>query len=378
MSQPASESTGGSASSDSGSGENHWSADSERLRDLTKWIIASFGAVAVTLVAGSQLSDVGRLESGPRLTAALVGLVLGLVGTLVAVVTSARVIAAGGISLLELSGPAPLPPSGRFGRARAFVTPPYGRGRSMRRVRQVTDQTFGMYGGDLGRIGDLAGELRTRYERYLELRTYVISVEAALADRRASETLDEQVSWSDGDDRDRVLRALGGAATAGPDPAAGTTNPQLGTTATAPPVSPLVRAAARRVHAVADRLCGHPAAAPPAATGSLPADERASLLAAVNEVYGNAKKEFERIQDYANVVVRFASNELVRQEFRRSMKFLVAAAVVAAIGIGLFAWAAHPPGATSPSPPAGGAVGSISADREATVIPRAAMIPNPA
>jgi len=51
----------------------------ERLRDTSKWLIGTFGAVATVLVAGSQLSGMGKLE-GARLSAAIVGLLVALLG----------------------------------------------------------------------------------------------------------------------------------------------------------------------------------------------------------------------------------------------------------------------------------------------------------
>jgi hypothetical protein len=59
----------------------------ERFRDAAKWLIASSAAVGATLIAGSQLSSIGRLPvgwprdvAGARLWVAVLGAVVALVG----------------------------------------------------------------------------------------------------------------------------------------------------------------------------------------------------------------------------------------------------------------------------------------------------------
>ena len=43
-----------------------WAQASERLRDLTKWIVASFGAVAVALTAGLQVTQIHDVQDAAR------------------------------------------------------------------------------------------------------------------------------------------------------------------------------------------------------------------------------------------------------------------------------------------------------------------------
>src|SRR3954454_17797218 len=74
----------------------------ERARDLAKWLIVAFGAIGTTLVAGSQLADIGKID-GWRLAAAFAGLVLGLVGIAIAIWYAARVLAPDDLSLNQLA-----------------------------------------------------------------------------------------------------------------------------------------------------------------------------------------------------------------------------------------------------------------------------------
>lgn len=71
----------------------------QRFRDAAKWLIASSAAVGATLIAGSQLSNIGRLPAGwprdvagARLWVAAFGLVLALVAVVQIIWTGARLI----------------------------------------------------------------------------------------------------------------------------------------------------------------------------------------------------------------------------------------------------------------------------------------------
>jgi Pentapeptide repeats (8 copies) len=65
---------------ESGASESAYSRGADRVRDAAKWLLAAFGAIATVLVAGSQLSSIGELDDGKRLTVAILGVVLALVG----------------------------------------------------------------------------------------------------------------------------------------------------------------------------------------------------------------------------------------------------------------------------------------------------------
>jgi hypothetical protein len=70
-----------------------------RIRDAAKWLVASAAAVGAALIAGSQLSTIGRLEvgwptsvEGARLWVAAAGAVLGLVGVVWAIWSAVQVL----------------------------------------------------------------------------------------------------------------------------------------------------------------------------------------------------------------------------------------------------------------------------------------------
>jgi hypothetical protein len=71
----------------------------ERFRDAAKWLVASAAAVGAALIAGSQVSSIGRLPLGwptsdvtARLWVALLGTVLGLAAVVYAMWTAVRVL----------------------------------------------------------------------------------------------------------------------------------------------------------------------------------------------------------------------------------------------------------------------------------------------
>jgi hypothetical protein len=74
-------------------------AANQGIRDTAKWLIASAAAVGAVLIAGSQLSSIGRLEAGwptsaatARLWVAAAGALLGLAAVVYAIATAVRVL----------------------------------------------------------------------------------------------------------------------------------------------------------------------------------------------------------------------------------------------------------------------------------------------
>jgi hypothetical protein len=63
-----------------------------QVRQNVKWLIAAFAAVGAALAAGIQISNLGGVQSGGRLTAAFVGAALGLVGIIVAIWQAGKVL----------------------------------------------------------------------------------------------------------------------------------------------------------------------------------------------------------------------------------------------------------------------------------------------
>src|SRR4051812_24708517 len=84
----------------------------DRARDLAKWLIVAFGAIGATLVAGSQLSDIGKTD-GWRLFAAFAGLALGLGGVALAVWSAVRVLTPDDLTLRQLAGNENKSPAGK-------------------------------------------------------------------------------------------------------------------------------------------------------------------------------------------------------------------------------------------------------------------------
>lgn len=77
-------------------------ARQELLRSAAKWLIGSLGAIGAVLVAGSQLSSIGSLTTGPRLVIAVGGLAVGLGGVLLAIALAVGVLAGEPYSVTEL------------------------------------------------------------------------------------------------------------------------------------------------------------------------------------------------------------------------------------------------------------------------------------
>lgn len=74
-------------------------AANQRIRDTAKWLIASAAAIGAALIAGSQLSSIGRLEAGwptteatARLWVATAGALAGLAAVVFAITAALRVL----------------------------------------------------------------------------------------------------------------------------------------------------------------------------------------------------------------------------------------------------------------------------------------------
>jgi hypothetical protein len=78
-------------------------AGRDRLRETVKWLIASFGAVGGSLAIGSQLSNLGQLEAGGRLIAAIAGAVAGFTGVFFAVWAAAKVLTGSHVTIGQLA-----------------------------------------------------------------------------------------------------------------------------------------------------------------------------------------------------------------------------------------------------------------------------------
>jgi hypothetical protein len=82
-----------------------YAAETESLRSAAKWLLAAAAGVAGLLVAGLQLSSLGRLTSGEvgHLALALVGLVLTLAGVAFVIYRAAALLSDTWITLWQLS-----------------------------------------------------------------------------------------------------------------------------------------------------------------------------------------------------------------------------------------------------------------------------------
>jgi hypothetical protein len=74
-------------------------AANQRIRDTAKWLVASAAAIGAALIAGSQLSSIGRLELGwpaseatARLWVATAGALVGLTAVVFAITAALRVL----------------------------------------------------------------------------------------------------------------------------------------------------------------------------------------------------------------------------------------------------------------------------------------------
>ena len=79
-------------------------AAEDRVRETAKWLIVAFAAVGTTLIAGSQLSDLGTLQAGTiRFWVALAGVMVALGAVVAAIVSVSQVLVGDPVSLGGLS-----------------------------------------------------------------------------------------------------------------------------------------------------------------------------------------------------------------------------------------------------------------------------------
>lgn len=91
-----------STQSSTASEESPLQVANNRIRDAAKWLIASSAAVGAALLAGTQLSNIGRLDAGGRLIVAFVGAILGLSGVVLAIFVAVRLLLPVTVTLNEL------------------------------------------------------------------------------------------------------------------------------------------------------------------------------------------------------------------------------------------------------------------------------------
>jgi Pentapeptide repeats (8 copies) len=82
--------------------EDRFRDANERIRDAAKWLIGASAAVGAILVAGSQLSNIGKLQPGLRLWVAIAGAVLGLWGVVAAIWTAVRLLLPVGVTIQDV------------------------------------------------------------------------------------------------------------------------------------------------------------------------------------------------------------------------------------------------------------------------------------
>jgi hypothetical protein len=74
----------------------------DRIRESAKWLLASFAAVGALLIAGLQISDLGSLD-GWRLVGAIAGIVVGVLGVVVAIGFASTVVTKSFVTLHGLA-----------------------------------------------------------------------------------------------------------------------------------------------------------------------------------------------------------------------------------------------------------------------------------
>lgn len=86
---------------DSGPLDGSLASAADRIREAAKWLIVSFAAVGVTLFGGLQLASIGKLtwDHPERLSAAVLGVLLGLIGIGIAIAGASSVVTKSYVSL---------------------------------------------------------------------------------------------------------------------------------------------------------------------------------------------------------------------------------------------------------------------------------------
>lgn len=82
--------------------ESALQAANNRIRDAAKWLIVSSAAVGAALLAGTQLSNIGKLDAGLRLAVAFVGAAVGLGSVIFAIFVAVRLLLPVTVTLDEL------------------------------------------------------------------------------------------------------------------------------------------------------------------------------------------------------------------------------------------------------------------------------------
>jgi hypothetical protein len=122
----------------------------DRLRDAAKWLLASFGAVAVVVFAGLTVADLGDLDGdtpGYRLQIAVVAAAAAIIGIVAALSHAMGLAGAATTSLDDLTGP-----TGEEGLAKA-------------RAQAAKDPALTTWGGD---IDAFLTDYRTAYDEYVQ------------------------------------------------------------------------------------------------------------------------------------------------------------------------------------------------------------------
>jgi len=74
----------------------------DRIRESAKWLVASFAAVGALLIAGLQIADIGSLTD-ERLAWAIVGIIVGVLGVVVAIAAASSVVTKSFVTLKGLA-----------------------------------------------------------------------------------------------------------------------------------------------------------------------------------------------------------------------------------------------------------------------------------
>ncbi len=85
-----------------GTSPDPFSAGLDRLRETAKWLIAAFAGIAGVLLAGTQLSSLGEIESPVRFALAVISAVVALCAVGSVVWTASRILAVDTVSLNKL------------------------------------------------------------------------------------------------------------------------------------------------------------------------------------------------------------------------------------------------------------------------------------
>ncbi len=279
------------APTSSDGGDLH-ATEKDRLRKLTTWLIGVFGAIATVMVAGSQVSNLGSLDSTTttslfgwhqtRFEFAVIGLGLALGSIAVAVALSVWVQTTSDVTLHGLMG---YPTSSCLGlrvlrwRVQARV------GHTIDQELKAKDSSYS-FAEVVSRWSEARREAEAQWEALVVLETEIASL-------RIPSTIDPLL-WTDGDKLKEHAQLLARAS-------------ELVT------LSPSQRDA---VLALRDRA---------------------------EDAYGYQNRKATHRFRFVNTALDDASYLRMRLSFGMVLKYLVVSAVVAGVGIGMFAWATHPP-----------------------------------